>query len=144
MISSVSAANLMRIPHGGKKKQESIIRPSVSQGHIRAADAETLDRPRTHDRGSQEDDGAERFAILHHQRRDQHKLVSSQAGKQPPGTYSLSTHYGLRLEREELHLVLQFTYKLLLWIAVIPNKLKKAIKIRCSIIFLKKGFNCVL
>ena len=32
MISSVSAANLMRISHGKKKKQESIIRPSVCQG----------------------------------------------------------------------------------------------------------------
>ena len=107
MISSVSTANLMRISHREKEKQGSIIRPSACQGHICAAEAETLDRHRTHDRGSQEDDGAERFAILHHQRRDQHELVSSQAGMQPPGTYSLSTHYGLRPEREGLHLVLQ-------------------------------------
>ena len=97
----------MRISHREKEKQGSIIRPSACQGYICAAEAETLDRHRTHDRGSQEDDGAERFAILHNQRRDQHKLVSSQAGKQPPGTYSLSTHYGLRPEREGLHLVLQ-------------------------------------
>ena len=110
MISSVSAANLMRIPHGKMKKQENIIRPSVSQGHMRAADAETLDRHRTHDRGSQEDDGAECFAILHHQRRDQPEPVSLQAGMQPPGRCSLLTYYGIRPEREGLHLVLQLRY----------------------------------
>ena len=34
-----------------------------------AADAETLDRLQTHDRSSKEDDSAECFAILHHQKK---------------------------------------------------------------------------
>ena len=44
-------------------------------------------------------------------KRDQPWLISLQAGMQPPGRYLISNHYGLRPEREGLHLVLQLRPK---------------------------------